>query len=251
MAELRPMRTLSCTIGLSLVLSLLAGCQRSEKIESANKAQPSANAANEIKPGTAAGEVATIKAPESPTPTAPAVPTTMSNNTNEVAVIKTSAGEMVLEFWPDVAPKTVANFITLAKKGFYDGTCFHRIIKGFMVQGGDPLTKDASKEAQWGTGDPGYKIDAEFNERSHQRGVISMARSNDPNSAGCQFFLCHGDASFLDRKYTAFGKLIKGDDVLEKIANTPVAASRGGEASKPTTRVEVQSIKIVPANTLK
>jgi len=174
----------------------------------------------------------------------------MSNNTNEVAVIKTSAGEMVLEFWTDVAPKTVANFIKLAKQGFYDGTCFHRIIKGFMVQGGDPLTKDASKEAAWGTGDPGYKIDAEFNERSHQRGVVSMARSSDPNSAGCQFFICHGDASFLARQYTAFGKLIKGDDVLEKIATTPVAG-RGGENSKPTVRVNVDSIKIVPADSLK
>jgi len=91
-------------------------------------------------------------------------------NTNDVAVIKTSAGEMVVEFWPDVAPKTVENFKKLAKTNFYDGTCFHRIIKGFMIQGGDPLTKDPTKEALWGTGDPGYKLDAEFNARSHQRG---------------------------------------------------------------------------------
>ena len=172
-------------------------------------------------------------------------------NTNEVAVIKTTEGEMVIEFWTDVAPKTVENFKTLAKKGFYDGTCFHRVIKGFMIQGGDPLTKDPSKEANWGTGDPGYKIKAEFNDRHHDRGVISMARSANPDSAGSQFFICHGEASFLDGKYTAFGKLIRGDDVLEQIANTPVTASAGGEASKPTVRVEVQSIKIVPANTLK
>ena len=111
-------------------------------------------------------------------------------NTNEVAVIKTTEGEMVIEFWPEVAPKTVENFKTLAKKGFYDGTCFHRVIKGFMIQGGDPLTKDPDKETRWGTGDPGYKIKAEFNERHHDRGVISMARSNDPDSAGCQFFIC-------------------------------------------------------------
>ncbi len=172
----------------------------------------------------------------------------VSANTNEVAVIKTSAGEMVVEFWPDVAPKTVENFKKLSREGFYDGTCFHRIIKGFMIQGGDPLTKDASKEAAWGTGDPGYKIKAEFNDRSHQRGVLSMARSQDPDSAGCQFFVCLGDASFLDKKYTAFGKVLKGDDVLGKIGETPVAPSAGGEPSKPTVRVAVESIKIMPAS---
>ena len=165
----------------------------------------------------------------------------------EVAVMKTSAGEMVLEFWPDVAPKTVENFKTLARKGFYDGTSFHRIIKGFMIQGGDPNTKDLTKENSYGTGGPGYQIKAEFNDRPHVRGVISMARSNDPDSAGSQFFICHGVASSLDHKYTAFGKLIKGDDVLEKIANTPVSPNpMSGEPSKPNVRVEVQSIKIVP-----
>lgn len=174
----------------------------------------------------------------------------MSANTNEVAVIKTSAGEMVVEFWADVAPKTVENFKKLSRDGFYDGTAFHRIIKGFMIQGGDPLTKDASKEALWGTGDPGYKLKAEFNDRSHQRGVLSMARSQHPDSAGCQFFICLGDASFLDRQYTAFGKVIKGDDVLGKIGDTPVSAS-GGEASKPTVRVGVESVKIVPAGEVK
>lgn len=175
---------------------------------------------------------------------------TVSANTNEVAVIKTSAGEMVVEFWADVAPKTVENFKKLSRDGFYDGTAFHRIIKGFMIQGGDPLTKDASKEALWGTGDPGYKLKAEFNDRSHQRGVLSMARSQHPDSAGCQFFICLGDASFLDRQYTAFGKVIKGDDVLGKIGDTPVSAS-GGEASKPTVRVGVESVKIVPAGEVK
>ncbi|MBK7999596.1 MAG: peptidylprolyl isomerase [Verrucomicrobia bacterium] len=174
---------------------------------------------------------------------------TVSANTNEVAVIKTSAGEMVVEFWADVAPKTVENFKKLSRDGFYDGTAFHRIIRGFMIQGGDPLTKDASKEAFWGTGDPGYKLKAEFNDRSHQRGVLSMARSQHPDSAGSQFFICLGDASFLDRQYTAFGKVIKGDDVLGKIGDTPVKAS-GGEASKPTVRVAVEGIKIVPANTV-
>jgi peptidyl-prolyl cis-trans isomerase B (cyclophilin B) len=164
---------------------------------------------------------------------------------SEVAVITTTEGELTLEFWPDVAPKTVENFKNLANKNFYDGTAFHRIIKGFMIQGGDPLTKDAKKEAQWGTGGPGYQIKAEFNERSHQRGVISMARSSDPDSAGSQFFICDGDAKFLDRQYTAFGKVIKGDDVLTKLANTPCTRSGSGEPSKPTSRVGVTSIRIV------
>ena len=117
---------------------------------------------------------------------------------SEVAVVKTTAGELMIEFWPAVAPKTVENFKTLAKKGFYDGTAFHRIVKGFMVQGGDPLTKDPKAESRWGTGGPGYQIEAEFNDKNHQRGVLSMARSQDPNSAGSQFFICLGDASFLD-----------------------------------------------------
>ena len=166
-------------------------------------------------------------------------------------MIKTDAGEMVLEFWPEVAPKTVENFKKLAKEKFYDGTAFHRIIKGFMIQGGDPKTKDASKEMEWGTGDPGYKIKAEFNEKKHQLGVLSMARGGDPDSAGCQFFICLGDASFLDGKYTAFGKVIKGEDVLKKLGETEVAASRGGEPSKPTKRVGVASVTIVAADSVK
>jgi peptidyl-prolyl cis-trans isomerase B (cyclophilin B) len=170
----------------------------------------------------------------------------MSTQSNEVAVIKTTAGELVLEFWPDVAPKTVENFKTLAKKGFYDGTAFHRIVKGFMIQGGDPLTKNPAMEEDWGTGDPGYKIKAEFNDRSHQRGVISMARSQNPDSAGSQFFICLGNASFLDRNYTAFGQLVGGDDVLGKIGETPVKAGNSGEKSKPLTRVGVESVRIVP-----
>ncbi len=168
------------------------------------------------------------------------------NTSNEVAVIKTSEGDMVAEFWPDVAPKTVENFKKLARQGFYDGTAFHRVIKGFMIQGGDPLTKDESKRASWGTGDPGYKIAAEFNEKSHTRGVLSMARSNDPNSAGSQFFICHGAPTFLDRQYTAFGKLIKGDEVLEKIATT-----KTGPGDRPLKRINVESIKIVPADSIK
>jgi peptidyl-prolyl cis-trans isomerase B (cyclophilin B) len=169
----------------------------------------------------------------------------------EVAVIKTSMGEMVLEFWTDVAPNTVENFKKLARQGFYDGTAFHRIIKGFMIQGGDPKTKDVALEDEYGTGDPGYKIKAEFNDRKHVRGVISMARSAHPDSAGSQFFLMLDAAPHLDNKYTGFGKIIKGEEVLVRIGETPVTAARGGERSKPRQRVEVQSIKIVPADSVK
>ncbi|HEX8077642.1 MAG TPA: peptidylprolyl isomerase [Chthoniobacterales bacterium] len=177
--------------------------------------------------------------------------TTPAAQTKEVAVFKTSEGEMVAEFWSDVAPNTVENFKKLAKSGFYDGTAFHRIIKGFMAQGGDPLTKDPSKESIWGTGDPGYKIKAEFSQKKHDRGVLSMARSADPNSAGSQFFICFGPRTSLDGQYTVFGKIIKGDDVLDKLANVPVTRSASGENSKPVNRVALESVKIVPADSVK
>jgi len=166
--------------------------------------------------------------------------------TKEVAVIKTSEGEMILEFYPDLAPKHVENFKTLAKKGFYDGQCFHRVIPGFMIQGGDPNTKDESKKSQWGQGGPGYTIKAEFNSKHHARGILSMARTPDPDSAGSQFFICHADASSLDNQYTVFGNLIKGFDVLDKIATTPTEA-----ANRPIKRMAIESIKIVPADSIK
>ncbi|HEX4122639.1 MAG TPA: peptidylprolyl isomerase [Verrucomicrobiae bacterium] len=179
-------------------------------------------------------------------------PDAKTADTNEVAVIKTTEGTMVIQFWTDAASNTIANFKKLAKSGFYDGTCFHRVIKGFMIQGGDPNTKDASKESlppndpgAWGSGGPGYSINAEFNDHPHVRGVISMARTSDPNSAGSQFFICHGNPSFLDHQYTTFGKLIKGDDVLEKIATTPTH-----RPDRPNKRMGIISIKIVPASSV-
>src|SRR5664279_815817 len=186
-----------------------------------------------------------------PTPAKKETPAMNDTNKKEVAVIKTSEGEMVAEFWSDVAPNTVENFKKLAKAGFYDGTAFHRIVKGFMIQGGDPLTKDLKNEARFGTGDPGYKIKAEFNKKSHERGVLSMARSSDPDSAGSQFFICLGNVRQLDGQYTTFGKLIKGDDVLGNIGDTEVAMSGSGEKSKPVKRVTVESVKIVPADSVK
>lgn len=169
----------------------------------------------------------------------------------EVAIIKTSEGDMVVEFWTDAAPKTIENFKKLAKSGFYNGTAFHRIVKDFMIQGGDPITKDPAKESDYGSGKAGYSIKAEFNDHSHDRGVISMAREPDPDSASCQFFICLAPVRRLDHQYTTFGKLIKGDDVLGKIGDTPVTKNMMGENSKPTKRVVISKVDIVPASSVK
>jgi peptidyl-prolyl cis-trans isomerase B (cyclophilin B) len=173
------------------------------------------------------------------------------NSSNEVAVIKTSEGDMVVQFWTDAAPNTIENFKKLARKGFYDGTIFHRIIKEFMIQGGDPNSKDPAKEDSYGEGGPDRNIKAEFNDHPHERGVISMARGPDPDSAGSQFFICLAAVHRLDHQYTTFGKLIKGDDVLEKIGDTPVTKNSRGEQSKPTKRIMIESVKIVPAESVK
>ena len=154
----------------------------------------------------------------------------------ETAVIETKFGEIEVEFLNDKAPGHVKNFLDLARKGFYDGTTFHRVIPGFMIQGGCPNTKDAKggKGAQ-GTGGPGYTIKAEFNDTPHKRGVVSMARSQDPNSAGSQFFICVGDSGFLDRKYTAFGRVRRGMEAADKI----VASPRDGK-DNPNERVDMK-----------
>jgi len=185
-------------------------------------------------------------APATLTPPPAAAPAPTTANSNEVAVITTSEGVMVVEFYPDVAPNHVANFKKLAQQGFYDGTAFHRVIPGFMIQGGDPNTKNDAAKDSWGMGGPGYTVNAEFNSKHHARGILSMARAQDPNSAGSQFFICHADASSLDGQYTVFGNLIKGFDVLDKIATTPTEAP-----DRPVKRINVDSIKIVPADSVK
>jgi len=164
-----------------------------------------------------------------------------TNSSTPQVIVRTTLGDMTFEFWPDVAPKTVDNFLKLSREGFYNGTAFHRVIKGFMIQGGCPKSKTGANGMP-GTGGPGYQIKAEFNNRSHQKGVLSMARSQDVDSAGSQFFICHGDASFLNNKYTAFGKLIKGEDVLDKIAAIPCT---GPERSSPTERVEITGVELI------
>lgn len=136
------------------------------------------------------------------------------------AVLETSFGRMVFELLPDLAPETVRNFAKLAQSSFYDGTLFHRVIPGFMIQGGDPNTKKQD-ESKWGMGGPGYTIKAEFNSKSHLRGIVSMARAMDPDSAGSQFFIVTTDSTFLDRQYTVFGQVTEGMDVADKIVNLP------------------------------
>ncbi|GKS57205.1 peptidylprolyl isomerase [Nitrospira sp.] len=140
---------------------------------------------------------------------------------NPRAIIKTKFGDIEIKLYPDIAPKHVENFIKLAKSGFYNGTIFHRVIPGFMIQGGDPNTKDPDKIESYGMGGPGYTINAEFSETPHKRGIVSMARAADPNSAGSQFFIVIEDSRFLDRKYTAFGEVTKGMGVADKIVNLP------------------------------
>ena len=134
------------------------------------------------------------------------------------AIIETNLGTIVFKLLPDLAPETVRNFEKLARDGFYNDTLFHRVIPGFMIQGGDPNTKSGNKNT-WGTGGPGHTIKAEFSSRSHHRGIVSMARSQDPNSAGSQFFIVTTDSTFLDRQYTVFGEVIEGMDVADKIVN--------------------------------
>jgi peptidyl-prolyl cis-trans isomerase B (cyclophilin B) len=147
------------------------------------------------------------------------------------ATIDTSEGKIVAKLFPDKAPQTVNSFVFLAKEHFYDGTTFHRVIKGFMIQGGDPTGT--------GTGGPGYHLKAEFNDTKHEPGILSMARAADPDSAGCQFFIMHGSAPHLDGKYTAFGKVTQGMDVVDKIANTPT-----GAADRPEKPIVIKSITI-------
>tara|TARA_B100000949_G_C14221075_1_gene424630 strand:- start:349 stop:900 length:552 start_codon:yes stop_codon:yes gene_type:complete len=156
----------------------------------------------------------------------------------EIAVIETKFGKIEMELFADKAPGHVKNFKDLAKKGFYDGTIFHRVIPGFMIQGGDPNTKSDDR-ATHGMGGPGHSINAEFNDTLHKRGILSMARSQDPNSAGSQFFIVVKKSSFLDGKYTAFGKVLSGMAVADQIVNAP-----RDKRDNPDERIEMK-VKVV------
>ncbi len=154
------------------------------------------------------------------------------------AIIETKFGNIELKFFPDVAPNHVDNFIELAKKGFYDGSTFHRVIPGFMIQGGDPNSKNHDK-ATHGIGGPGYTLKAEFNDKPHKAGTLSMARAASPDSAGSQFFICVADSSFLDRQYTVFGEVVSGMDVVNKIVSQPRDVN-----DNPKERIEMK-VKII------
>jgi peptidyl-prolyl cis-trans isomerase B (cyclophilin B) len=154
------------------------------------------------------------------------------------AMIETRFGNMELKFFPDVAPNHVSNFIELGKKGFYDGTTFHRVIPRFMIQGGDPNSKNPDR-SKHGMGGPGFTIKAEFNDKPHKRGTLSMARAGHPDSAGSQFFICVADSFFLDKQYTVFGEIVSGIEVVDKIVGQP-----RDKNDNPIERIEMK-VKIV------
>ena len=159
--------------------------------------------------------------------------------------IKTKFGDMDVVFFPEKAPKHVENFIALAKSGFYNGTIFHRVIPGFMIQGGDPNTKDLNKPETYGQGGPSQRLKAEFNDIPHRRGIISMARTNDPNSAGSQFFIVVKDSNFLDQQYSAFGEVVSGMEVADKIVAVPRNSS-----DRPNQPIRIKKVVLSQAKSL-
>ena len=210
-------RILACTAAIFLIMVILGGSsfsQEGSKVQTQQSAQAKGKAAPVAKPATEA---------------------------DEVAIMDTNYGTFVLEFFPKDAPNHVRNFKKLARSGFYDGTKFHRVIKGFMIQGGDPLTKDNDPRND-GTGDPGYTINAEFNARKHLKGTLSMARTASPNSAGSQFFVCLADKPGLDWQYTVFGQVLKGIEVVDAIGNVAVT---GPEPSTPVKPVILKKVTIM------
>ena len=156
------------------------------------------------------------------------------------AIMSTKFGDINIELYPESAPNTVENFRQLAKRGFYDGLIFHRIVKDFVIQGGDPKTRNSTNRHEWGTGGPGWSVKAEFNKNKHSRGVLSMARSQDPDSAGSQFFIVLKDSNFLDGQYTVFGKVTSGMDVVDKIASL-----KTDTADAPIDSEEAKIIKVI------
>ena len=222
------------TIISALLLAALAACAPANRDSAASD---TTRTAGTTATGYSSTTSSSVSNPVTPTP-APAPKASAEENRpmeyykDKVAELHTSAGEIDIRFYPDAAPNHVKNFIDLAEKGFYNGTKFHRVIPGFMIQGGDPNTISGSPYS-WGTGGSGKNVAAEFNSIHHARGVVSMARSNDPNSASSQFFICVADAGSLDNQYTAFGKVTKGMEVADKIVNAPRGA--GDRPNNPTS----------------
>lgn len=163
----------------------------------------------------------------------------MSDYENTIVDLNTTKGTISIRFFPDKAPKHVENFVELAKSGFYDGTRFHRVIPGFMIQGGDPNTKDDKAVHSWGTGGSGKNVKAEFNDIPHKRGIVSMARSQMPDSASSQFFIVVSDSRFLDGEYSAFGEVVEGMEVADEIVEAP----RGAQ-DRPHDPVSIESTEV-------
>jgi cyclophilin family peptidyl-prolyl cis-trans isomerase len=161
----------------------------------------------------------------------------------KIAELHTTAGQIDIRFFPELAPNHVKNFLALAEQGFYDGTKFHRVIPGFMIQGGDPNSKDDSAKHTWGTGGSGRNIDAEFNSKPHKRGIVSMARSQSPNSASSQFFIVVSDSLFLDNQYTVFGEVVKGMEVADKIVSAPKGANDRPNEPTAITKIVIRDAR--------
>jgi cyclophilin family peptidyl-prolyl cis-trans isomerase len=220
-------KTLICA---ALTLAVF-GCAPANNTNTASDSSATASAASTTTNTTAApttgGPPSTAAMPKAGDETKPA-----SYYENKIAELHTTSGEIDIRFFPNKAPNHVKNFIDLSEKGFYNGTKFHRVIPGFMIQGGDPNTISGDPST-WGTGGSGKNVNAEFNDTHHARGIVSMARTNDPNGASSQFFICVADAPSLDNQYTVFGEVTKGMDVADKIVNAPRDAS--DRPNNPTT----------------
>jgi peptidyl-prolyl cis-trans isomerase B (cyclophilin B) len=229
---------------LALLAAILTGCSQPADTNMAPDAGASGDTA-----ATSASATSAEPAPKENTPVESSTEEAAAQvkDGEEVGVLETAKGTIIVRFFPDKAPKHVERFKMLAKKGFYDGTRFHRCIPGFMIQGGDPLTKDLSKSAMWGTG--GYEengveknVPAEFNARTHSRGILSAARSSDPNSASSQFFLMHQNTPQLDGQYSVYGQIIKGQNVVDEIVKTGDPNNNG--AVVPSEAIVLKSVKI-------
>jgi cyclophilin family peptidyl-prolyl cis-trans isomerase len=224
----------------SLMVMLVACAQHTETTTQSDTSSTTVTSATNDTTATTSTTVTTVT--ESTAAAAPAPPAAQEKKMTDtqaaqVAEIHTSEGDITIRFFPDVAPNHVKNFTDLAQKGFYNGTKFHRVIPGFMVQGGDPNTK-TDETSSWGTGGSGKNVAAEFSTVSHKRGIVSMARSSDPNSASSQFFIVVKDSPFLDRQYTVFGQVTSGMDVADKIVNAP----RDQSNDRPYKPVSIKSI---------
>lgn len=209
---------------------VFAGCSQTGNGDTTTTQTDSA-ATTEVASSTAATETAPMTSAATAAEEKP-----MSHYENKVAEIHTTAGQFNLRFYPDLAPGHVKNFIDLSESGFYAGTKFHRVIPGFVIQGGDPNTK-AGDPATWGTGGSPNKLKAEFNSRPHKRGILSMARSGHPDSASSQFFVCVADVPSLDNQYTVFGEVTEGMDVVDKIVNAQTGP--GDRPVNPTAITKV------------